>query len=478
MSDLNKSTPGTSNYQASVVRSGVVLPRKHPTDPSLYYVSFGDKTSSITKNLDSGVWCHNGISGFVRYRNADNKAVSYGSYTPIQPWTPVRVEMSHGGVGSNTIVGFMPTNTGVPNIDNTDGLHVMGLTPNGSTIEMDDKIGAVRILYNKGSSGIVLAEEFIGLEVTNGVRSGKELNSGIQLRKGAIVFKLRDSQMQFDESGLSVSFDDGGTSMKITKKGVIFEGQEIFKVSSKEQVSIKGSKMTLEGSKDASLSGNEVKVGGKQITNISGSQINIESIIATTIKSMAVNLWATAKYAEFCGLKDVNVLGADVRTCGLIAETSATHNVVTGAYAVASGVVALDATLITNMGLGVSIATPAYTGSKATMVAVHAALTAMGTALLTKVAPVSVVNKILADTLAGTSEPAMEASGNVSGARDKKDKKSLVSVASSEFIKNKSIMEKYSVVPNLLAVSANSNAGQDNASTFYNAVGNIQKSIF
>ena len=359
--------------------------------------------------------------------------------------------MSNGGLGSPTIIGFPPTNTSTPDPENIDRLHVLGQTPLGSSIELDDKMGAVRIMYNKGEASLSLADDIISLELTQGDKGGKKFNTGFSMRKGGITMKLPDGLMQFDETGFSISFNDGGTSMRVNKKGVFFEGMEIFKVASQEQVTLKGSKMTLEGTKDASLTASELKVGGKQLTNITGTQINIESRVATSIKSLAVNIFAWSKIQEFASLKDSTILGADVRTAAVIADAAALHTTTAGTTAIASAVIAMDANIFSNMGLGAAVAVPTYAASKATMVAVHAALTLFGTSILFKVAPLVAMNKILADTIAGASEPAQEPSGNASGARDKKDTQSYGSVQATKFINNKNINEKYSVVTQLLA---------------------------
>ncbi|MEO2160587.1 MAG: hypothetical protein ABGX14_05720 [bacterium] len=457
---------------SAIMRTGVVLPKKHPTDPTKYYVNFGEKTADLPGKLDSGVWCANGISSFVRYRNANNNPVSYGSYTAIQPYTPVNVLMSAGGLGVPTIIGFTNTNTSVPDTDNVDDLFIAAQSPGGSIIEIDDKVGAINLMYDQGSSMLSLANDVISLELNKGVTGGKEFHTGISMRKGAIKFRNGDSTMQFDESGLSISFDDGGTSMRITKKGVTFEGMDVFKVASEEQVSIKGSKMTLEGTKDASLTASELKVGGKQLTSITGSQINIESIFGTTLKSMAVNVFALAKWQVFAGLSDTTILGADVRTAGTISEASGTHNIVTGAFNVGAGMVAMDFNLITTMGIGLASATAVYTASKATTTAVHAALTVLGTSMILKTTPITAVNKILADTLAGASEPAQEPSGNAAGTRDKNQKKTFGSVTASKFQANNTVMEKYSVVPGIVAEALNKKGlgatGETDGNGFYN----------
>jgi hypothetical protein len=437
------------------MRSGVVLDKKHPTDPNLYYVHFGSKTANADGRLDGGIWCNNAIGGFTRYRDANNQPYSYGSYTPIHPGAPVNVLMSNNGKGNPTIIGFQSTNTSVPDIENVQDLYILGQSPNGSSIEIDDKVGAIRMIHNKGATVFSLADEIATLEITDGEGSGRKANTGIFMRKGAIVFKNQDSTLSFDETGLTMSFDDGGTSVKITKKGVVMEGMELFKVNSKEQISMKGTKLTLEGTKDASLSASELKVGGKQLTNITGSQISIESMFAISLKSMAINLWAWTKLSEFAPLKDTNIMMAENKTVGSYAEASGMHSVTTGTFNVGAGAVNLDWNVSTNSGMGVSASSSQYSSTKSTMVATHTALTSLGTTMLVKNAGMAAANKVIADLLAGSSEAALEPSGNAGNAKDKNDTKSYGSVAATKFLKNKYIMEKYSIAPNLIAFTAN-----------------------
>jgi len=82
-------------------------------------------------------------------------------------------------------------------------------------------------------------------------------------------------------------------------------------------------------------------------------------------------------------------------------------------------------------------------------------LTSLGTTMLVKNAGMTAANKVIADLLAGSSEAALEPSGNAGNAKDKNDTKSYGSVAATKFLKNKYIMEKYSIVPNLIAFTAN-----------------------
>ena len=453
MGSMSHTAKGQSKTSAAstIMRTGVVLDKKHPTDPNLYYVHFGSKTANEDGRLDGGIWCNNGLGNFVRYRDQNNQAYSYGSYIPIHPGAPVNVLMTNGGKGNPTIIGFQSTTTSTPDMDNVHDLYILGQSPNGSSVEIDDKVGAIRMVYNKGATVFSLADELATLEITDGHSSGRKANTGIFMRKGGIIFKLKDSMMQFDESGLSINFDDGGTVVKITKKRVVMEGMEVFKVASKEQVSLKGTKMTLEGTKDASLTASELKVGGKQLTNITGSQINIESMFAISLKSLAINFWAWTKLSEFSATKDSNILMAENKTLGTYSEASGIHSVTTGAFNIGAGSINMDWNISNNSGIGMSAAASQYSSTKASMVAIQAALTTLGTTMLLKVAPIAAANKIIADTLAGASEPAQEPSGNASNARDKNDKKSYGSVAATKFSKNKYVMEKYSITPNLIS---------------------------
>jgi hypothetical protein len=470
VSDIDQGLSSGRNSPA-IMRTGIVLPNKHPTDPTLYYVAFGDKTANSDGRIDTGVWCTNSLSPFTRYRDAENNPVTYGSYTPIQPYTPVNVLVSNGGRGQSVIIGFPPTNTSTPDVSNVDSLHIVGQTPGGSVIQMDDKTGAIQLIYNKGASVISMADDMLSLEILQGGEgSTKELNTGITLRNGGISLKLRESLLQFDEGGLMVSFNDTGSSMKITRKGVEFQGMETFKIHSDEQVSIKGSKVTIEGTKDASLTASELKVGGKQLTSITGAQINIESIFGTTIKSLAINIWALSKIQEFAAAKDTTILGMITRTAPVIADNGLSYNVVSNSFAVGSSFIGMDANIMTNMGMGTSIARPTYTSAFAANTALHVGHTTLGTAMLLKTSPIAAANKILADTIAGTSEPAQEKTGSAAGARDKDDKKSYGSVAAARFMANNFAMEKYSVVPNLVAnttnIVATANSSSSNSGNF------------
>jgi len=441
---------------SSLIRTGVILPKKHPTDPNLYYVGFGEKTNNPMGKIETGVWCSNGISTFTRYRDANNVPVSYGSYTPLQPNSPVNVLMANGGIGASTIIGFPPTNTSYPNSEDRDTLHILGQTPNGSVIQMDDKTGSINIMYNKGETVLSLSDNIIEMGILEGAAgSSKESHTSISMRKNSIKFKLKDAMMQFDETGLSVSFDDGGTSMNITKNGVVFEGMDVFKVASNEQVSLKGTKLNIEGTKTASLSANELKVGGKTLTNITGAQINVESMYGTTLKSTALNFWALAKIDIKAATRSSNISGMDVTTATVIAEGSSAHAIKTGSFGLAAGVIGMDSNISTNSGMGKAIANGTYSSAKLASSTIQIGLTTLGTSMLLQTSSVAIINKIIADTLAGTSEPAQEPSGSASGAKDKNDKKSFNSVAATKFNKNNHVMEKYSVVPNLAVLTAN-----------------------
>jgi hypothetical protein len=214
---------GLRNTSAAVMRTGVVLDKKHPTDPSLYYVHFGSKTANADGRLDGGIWCNNAISGFTRYRDANNQTHTYGSYTPIHPGAPVNVLMTNNGKGNPNIIGFQSTNTSVPDVENVNDLYVLGQSSNGSSIEIDDKVGAIRLIYAKGKTVFSLSDEVVTLELTDGESSGRKANTGLFMRKGGVTFKNLDSTLSFDETGLTVSFDDGGTVMKITKKVLLWK---------------------------------------------------------------------------------------------------------------------------------------------------------------------------------------------------------------------------------------------------------------
>jgi hypothetical protein len=142
---------------------------------------------------------------------------------------------------------------------------------------------------------------------------------------------------------------------------------------------------------------------------------------------------------------------AENKTLGSYSESSGIHSVATGTYNVGAGSINLDWNVSTNSGMGMSAAASEYSSAKSTMTGVHSGLTNLGTVMLNKNVGMAAANKIIADTIAGASEPAQEPSGNTGNAKDKNDKKSYGSVAATKFLKNKYIMEKYSIAPNLVS---------------------------
>jgi len=442
------------NKKGSIIKQGIVLPVEHSSDPNLIFVHFGDRTASPNAQLEDGVWCHNMIDNFVRYRDITNNPISYGSHTPLLPYTPVMVLMSDGGAGTNLIIGFAPTNTNTPDPENRSELHLVAQSPKGSQIAIDDKTGNIQMLYDKGNTAFVMGNQAISLEVTKGQKSGKTGDTGIHISKGSIEFRLRDSTMKFDETGLTVSFDDGGSYAKINKKGIEFHGEDYVKLTSKEQLSLKGSKLNLQGTKDASLSASQLKIGGKQLTNITGAQIDIRSMFTIQLTSLHVGLRALAMIRNVSPIKE-NLHPMFVTTGTSIHATAASANISELAPTISMGAttIAQDGIVLSNMGVGASLAAAATSSTMAAAEGLHTAFIAAFTLFLNKNVAMSAASKVLADTIAGTSEPAMDPSGNAGNARNKKDTKTYASVTATKFIAKNTVMEKYTIAPNLAANS-------------------------
>jgi hypothetical protein len=142
--------------------------------------------------------------------------------------------------------------------------------------------------------------------------------------------------------------------------------------------------------------------------------------------------------------------GASTVETPVMAFKNATHTIKTGTFAVGSSSFLMDGNVVSNSGMGEANASVTFSNTSNAIEATHTALGTLATTLLTKQAGISGTNKVLADTIAGTSEPAQEPSGNAGGAKDKNDTKSYGSVASSKYVKKNMVMEKFSTVPNLV----------------------------
>jgi hypothetical protein len=259
--------------------------------------------------------------------------------------------------------------------------------------------------------------------------------------------------MKFDESGFSIGNDDGGSYMRLTKDGLELHGEEFVKFTSKEGVSLQGKEVTIEGTKDASVRSNHLRLSGTQLTSIKGVQIELEAMYNVQLKGIHIGFQAAAKLTEVTPLKQQMISGMHVKTCGVYAEQSSLHAIKTGTFALGAGTIGMDGNIISNAGLGKSVSSSTYSSGQASATALQSGLAVAGTVLLTKEPGVSAANQVLTNSMAGAAKPAQEPTGNVSKAKDKKDKQSMNSVAATRFTKTNSLMEKFSIVPNLVTMS-------------------------
>ncbi len=435
----------------AVIRHGIILPDKHPTDPSLLKVYFGDKTANSDGTITGGIWCINGMGSYTRFLDINNTPISYGSFIPLLPWTPVKVSFANGGQSSPEIVGFTKTNTSIPDPDNVDNLHVIHKSPNGSMIAVDNKTGNVQIAHKKGEASIVLADDIISMEVsTGGDKSGKKTDTSFSLSKGTFQFKTRDGVMKFDESGFFVGNDGDGAYLKITKDGIEMHATNFIKASAKETLTFMGKEITLEGTKDVSLRANQMRIAGTQLMNINGGHISMEAIFNVRIKGQHIGTEADILHTTDAPVRLTNIPTLDVKNVGIYAEKSTTHTVATEAWALGASTIYADGVILTNMGFGTSVSNASHTnGTAATTIAVTA------NKLLTKATTmkegaIAASLRVLTDTMAGTAKTSQEATGNKSNARDKDDEQTLNTAIMNKRDKTDAAMDSVSTVSNLL----------------------------
>jgi hypothetical protein len=450
---LKGNTRVTSKHSGAILKQGIILPREHPTDPNLVFVHFGDKATSNNGKVEGGIWCHNMLGSFVRYRDIQNNPVSYGSYTPALPYAPVMVLMGESGAGIPMIMGFAPTNTNTPDPENREGLHVISQSPKGSLIGIDDTTGNIHIMYEKGNSSIILGNQTISFGLNTGDASGKEGNTSINMGLGSIEFKLRDSTMKFDESGLFVNFDDGGSYFKVTKSGIEAFGEKFVKLGSKDVLSGKAKNTTFQGTTDASITANHLKLGGKTLTSITGAQIDIRSTYKIQLTAINVGVRAFSLIDIMSPMRTAFIPASDTVVTGISATAAANFSVQAPTIAFGATTILQDGIVLSNSGMGNSTSTASTTGTQAASAAVYTGFMTAFTALLIKDPSISTANQIISDTLPGTSEPALEPSGNSGNAKDKNDTKSYASVYASKFAAKNTVMEKFSIVPNLITTS-------------------------
>jgi len=445
--------------KGTIVKNGVVMPDKHPTDPSLYLVHLGDRTASANGRLEDGVWCINALSPYTRYRDINNNAVSFGSYIPLLPFTPVTVTIPSGGMGTPLITGLAKTNVNVPDPDNRDSLYMLAQTPKGSWISIDDNRNNIQIMHNKGSSSMILAENNITLEIAKGDNSGKAHDTSLSLSKGSFIFKMRDAMMKMDESGFIVGFDkiDGNehaSYLKVTRDGIEIYGNKYFKLNTDEYATINSREVTIEGTKDASLLSNHVKVNGTQLTSIKGNQIELEGFWNVQLKGTHIGFQATVQLTELTALR-YTTIATESKKIGVYAETAGDHSLVTGALNIGATNILMDGLIVENSGAGLSVAEAAFVAAEGANTIAHATLMEMGILWMGKNVAVSTITKALGGgpVMAGAAKTSEAPSGILQIAKDKENKKSINSTTATFYSRKNDALEQLTIVDSLIEES-------------------------
>ncbi len=439
-----------------ITKHGIVLPDKHPTDPSLFKVNIGDMTASANGHLEDGIWVRNAMSNFVRYRDIHNNPISYGSYVPILPFTPVSVTFPSGGAGQGIITGPAKTNVGLPDPENRDDLHMVAQTPKGSWIALDDKTQNIQIMFEGGKSSVLLSNDNITLEIGKGESSGIASDTSLSISKSTFIFKTRDAMMKFDESGFSIGFDaiegqEKSSSLLVSRDSIKLAAGKNMQLNASDSISTKAEKITLEGIKDASLVGNQVKVNGAQLTSIKGNQIELEAFWNLQLKGMHVGLQASIQYKENTSMKYVKNITQCVTSTG-IATQNATTNHIWGTLS--NMMFAPLSAIFVEPGFSyIAVAASiAHTALLAANVGVNTGLEAAGVAWLAKTMPISVVTNVLGTgyAMAGAGNKSENESKFLHHAKDTKNKKSINSGVATSYSRKNQAMENLAVVDPLI----------------------------
>ncbi len=461
----------SSTYKTGdvVMKHGIVMPDKHPADPSLYLINIGDMTASANNRLADGIWCTNSITPYTRFRDINNNPVSFGSHFPLLPYMPVTVLIPNGGAGQGIVISPAKTNTNVPDPEN-DSLYMVAQTPNGSHIAMDDKTGNVQVFYNRGNSSVVLSEDNITLEIGKGENGGIAHGTSLSISGGSFIFRTRDSMMKFDESGLSIGFDatdeqSNSSSFSITKDSIRAQAGKNLQLNAPDSISALAEKVTIQGLKDASLVGNHVKVNGAQLTSIKGTQIELEAFWNVQLKGMYVGVQANLMYKESSMIKHSQNVIQTLETSGIASnKSSVIANVAKASFTIAS----FNAITPKPSWFAGGIAGGIYAGGKAASESVNAVMGGIGVLWLAKTSTTAIIANVLGtgSTMAGAGSRAEKPSTFLFNARNKNNKKSINSGLATSFIRKNQVMENLSVVDPLIqssmtAVSANGKSPAD-----------------
>ena len=431
---------------------GIVLPDIDPLKQGRYKVYFPEKMQRPDGQVQDGIWCQNGLSGFRGYRNSDNQPIVSGSYRPIQPGAPVIITMT--GANTNpTIARMAVTNINAPDPQNRDSVYVIEQTPDGSSIEIDSKKGYVHLGYRHGAGNILMTKDTISMELLAGSTAGKSLVSGISIKPDSISMQLKDSTMELNSTGFGVTLKDG-SYIRMSKKGLEIYGEDFVNISSKKTASLLSKQVNINGTSQLHLLGSDTKVTGTQKMAMNGTQVSIESFLTTQLKGMHIGMDAKMKMTLNSLMYDNKVLGIKNEYASISSETATTKASVFSMLSESTSTRLQDSQVISNMGVGASVSTSLTASSLGSVTGTQLGLASFGTLMLFDNPASAAVGATLALAIPGSAQAADEPTGTTFGVKDAKDITTPSSVLNTALLKRTEEQQKYAVVPEAMADNA------------------------
>lgn len=422
---------------------GIILNENDPLNRGRYKVYIPSLQNS--KKNKKGIWATNGMSSYVRYRNSSNKTTSVGTYLPLQPGMEVNIKMTGDQA---EIISIHNNTTSIPDPNNRDNIY-RTTAPDGSSLTMDSNKGYVHLTYKNGASNLTLSDNYAALELNAPGSNGNEFTSRIIVADESITFRIGNSVMEFNESGLAMKFG-GGSQYNITKESIELQSEGDLSINAKGTLSLSGRKVHVQGKTEAHIRSPHTRINGAQLLSLKGTQIDIESLITTSVKSLNINLQAEIKMTEVATIKDSKILGTYNINVPIMVESSGVKSTASGSIMESYGIRAMDGQIVSNLGVG-SAATSAINSSITTVLTIlDTTMGIMGTGFLLKGPGMGLVSTAIVDTFAGSAHPANKPLGSTIGAFDVNDKVSPTTIINDQINYTNTVMEKYTPKPKMV----------------------------
>ena len=335
--------------------------------------------------------------------NIQNKSDTHiiGNYYPLLPGTDVYIKFKSDLLSSGYIVGFAnDINRVNPQIGDPQTLFLIAKYDN-NMVYLDPSKKRFHISLN-GESDLFMDQQGIILQMNDNTGDEPVFRSQLELNKNGFRVKIKDKELNFNESGLSIGSPNSETQFVMSDKGFNISAEKYINISTHGTLNIYGENTHIQGEGEMNVRGTITKLTGHQKISMNGAIVHVRSWLDTHIKSgMNLTLESLLKMEINASLRDDLTLGMHNQYASVFNKSSML-SAETGLYDSKSITTQVtDSMSIKDLGIGTSTSASVGTSAASIMLGTKTALMAFTTTInIDNIGP-AIASAIMNDSTVG-----------------------------------------------------------------------------